>query len=105
MYDVGQGDNIKTSAGEVFQIKLKDTVSDTIYPCEFNAFDPHEKPIQHPLGAFDRDVWTDYNSYAKEPYESTTQHTNAGEMSDLWLFTIPCIILVLLLVYILFLRK
>jgi hypothetical protein len=110
MYDVGQGDNIKKGSGEVFTIKLKDTVADTLYPCHFDTFDPSQQPKQIPLGAFDKRILDDYNGYKSlqeeyaENYEKTTQHTNAGELSDMTLLILISIVC-MVLVYFCFFKK
>ena len=111
MYDVGQGDSIKQGGGKVFSIKLKDTIADTLYPCHYDEFNPSQKPIQIPLGAFNKQVLDDYNGYKSldekykahevENYEPETQHTNAGEISDIGLLFIISIVCIILL-YVMF---
>ena len=114
MYDVGQGNNIKDGKGKVFEIELKDTVSDKIYPCSYIPFDSHTAPLQIPLGSYDKRHWTDYDAYdandakqtqTKEPYTDDNQHTRAGEMSDMMLFSVPCVLILMLFIYIAFFKK
>lgn len=105
MYDVGQGDSIKEGSGKVFSIKLKETVVDTLYPCHFSKPDKSKQPVQIPLGSFDKRVLDDYNGYmsvaekygTREDYEKVTQHTNAGEFSDMTLFVVVAIVCIFLL--------
>jgi|APCry1669189000_1035189.scaffolds.fasta_scaffold27288_2 hypothetical protein len=105
MYDVGQGDSIKEGNGKVFSIKLKETIADTLYPCHFTEPDTSKQPTRIPLGAYDRRVLDDYNGYKTlgenyENYEPVTQHTKAGEISDMGLLLgvgVLCVILVFFL--------
>ena len=83
MYDVGQGNNIKDKP-HVFEIAFADTIADTNYPCGYSAIDKNDVPVQYPLGYFDNET--------KEEYVDTTQHTNAGEPSDMLLLVISVVV-------------
>jgi hypothetical protein len=72
MYDVGQGNNIKDKP-HVFEIDFSDTIADTIYQCDCTKRKTED---------------------TKEGYTDTTQHTKAGEPSDIVLLTIAFILAV-----------
>ena len=105
MYDVGQGSNIKDKP-QVFEIDMADTIADTICPCgdscsqAYNGIktDKHAVPVQYPLGYFDKDKDT------QEDYIDTSQHTKAGEPSDVILLAVS-IILVCLAIWFMLAKK
>lgn len=99
MYDVGQGNSIKEGNGKVFSIQLKDYKP----TCDFDEPDTGAEPIQIPLGHFNS--YKSLNDvYSRESYESTTQHTNAGEISDMGLLIIISVVCLILL-YLLFFKN
>ena len=95
MYDVGQGNSIKEGSGKVFSIKLKEYIPDIVYPCPVEDPDASKLPVQIPLG--DMKYKSLVESYEKEDYEPTTQHTNAGEISDMGLLIIISVVCIVLL--------
>ena len=100
MYDVGQGNNIMEGNGKVFSIKLKDN-SD--YVCPHEDPDYTQKPIQIPLGEFEKYDYKSLNElYNRENYEHDTQHSNAGELSDISLLIIISVVCLVLMYFIFF---
>lgn len=87
MYDVGQGNNIKDKP-HVFEIDFSETIADTSCPCGKKTIDKSQVPIQYPLGYFDKS-----GDGIKEDYIDTSQHTNAGEPSDLILLSIAIVLM------------
>lgn len=94
MYNVGQADNL-LSAGRVAYPKYEiGSLKKEDYSCEFRPPDNSKPPKSIPLGTYDD--YANSNYMIREPYVHTTQHTNAGELSDKTILIISILLFVAL---------
>lgn len=90
MYNVGQGDNL-LSAGKVAYPKYENCSVES--SCSYSQPDTKKRPVSIPLGSYDADPYSE-NGYVNENYESDTQQTRAGEISDMGILIIMiCLLL------------
>lgn len=102
VYGVGQSDNILDYPNVAMPKYTIGSLSNQQYPCDYKYPDMSSYPEQIPLGAYDSRTVAYPPGYAasiKEPYVKDTQHNSAGEFSDMELFAIVAILLVIAIAF------
>ena len=94
VYSVGQSSEISDSPKVAMPKYTVGSLSKQQYPCDHKYPDTHERPKEILLGEYDSPLAYP-PGYVKEPYVSDTQHKSAGEFTDIELFVIVVIILVI----------
>lgn len=104
VYGVGQSDNILDSPNVAMPKYTIGSLSKHQYPCDYKYPDMSSYPEQIPLGSYDsRNVaYPPGYDAVKEPYVKDTQHRSAGEFTDIELFAIVALLLVITVAFLVF---
>lgn len=95
VYGVGQSDNLIDFPHVAMPKYTNGSLSTRQYPCNYKYPDMTAYPEHIPPGAYDVQNGAYTSGYTKEPYVSDTQHKAVGEFSDIELFGIVGILLVI----------
>ena len=96
VYGVGQSDNLVDAPNVAMPKYTVGSLSRQQYPCTYKYPDMNAYPEKIPLGSYNYDsAYAPSYDPVKEHYVRDTQHKDAGEFTDMELFAIVSILLVI----------
>jgi len=97
VYGIGQADNLVDLPYVAMPKYTNGSLSKQQYPCDYVYPNLFDHPQQIPLGSYvyKDDAYPNGYNNVREPYVSDTQHKSAGEFTDIELFLMVVVLLVI----------